>query len=56
MNTLMESETPNSTSDRYRRETAGLVAPFSAMYLVQGIAEPTEGLISQGKKGDRPAL
>lgn len=29
------------------RETTGLVLLFGAMYLVQGIAEPTEGLIAQ---------
>ena len=43
----MESKPPNSTNNTYRRETAGLVALFSAMYFVQGIAEPTEGLIAQ---------
>jgi predicted MFS family arabinose efflux permease len=47
MNALMESETPKPTNISYRRETAGLVALFSAMYVVQGIAEPTEGLIAQ---------
>ncbi|MCA9144740.1 MAG: MFS transporter [Planctomycetales bacterium] len=30
-----------------RRETTGLVLLFGAMYFVQGIAEPTEGLIAQ---------
>lgn len=30
-----------------QRETTGLVLMFGAMYLVQGIAEPTEGLIAQ---------
>ena len=29
------------------RETTGLVLLFGAMYFVQGIAEPTEGLIAQ---------
>ena len=30
-----------------RRESLGLVLLFAAMYFVQGIAEPTEGLIAQ---------
>ena len=30
-----------------RRETTGLVLLFGAMYFVQGVAEPTEGLIAQ---------
>ena len=35
-------QTPNP-----RRETTGLILLFGAMYFVQGIAEPTEGLIAQ---------
>jgi len=31
----------------FRRETTGLMLLFAAMYFVQGVAEPTEGLISQ---------
>jgi predicted MFS family arabinose efflux permease len=38
---------PVSSESRSARGTVGLVLLFSTMYFVQGIAEPTEGLISQ---------
>jgi len=38
---------PSPRPNRNGRETSGLVLLFGAMYLVQGIAEPTEGLIAQ---------
>ncbi len=40
----MASENPPLSR---QRETLGLLLLFAVMYFVQGIAEPTEGLIAQ---------
>ena len=45
----LQSSDPESVSNDSRRArgTVGLVLLFGTMYFVQGIAEPTEGLIAQ---------
>ena len=44
---MTDSESPSTVNPDLRRETVGLMLLFGAMYFVQGIAEPTEGLIAQ---------
>ncbi len=44
---MNETKVPAAASGSRSNETLGLVLLFGAMYFVQGIAEPTEGLIAQ---------